>query len=77
LQIEDLTLPLSTVDETSSGVHGKQSTASAEKGRNVFEAVVRELVKHVALFGKARIEDLMQKPKVQSRFFQFSAQFVG
>jgi creatinine amidohydrolase len=64
LQIEGLTLPLSTVDETSSGVYGKQSTASQEKGRDVFEAVVSELVKHVALFRKARIEDLMQKPKV-------------
>jgi len=64
LQVEGLTLPLSTVDETSSGVYGKQSTASAEKGKKVFESVVNELVKHVLLLKKARIEDLVQKPKV-------------
>jgi len=64
LQIEGMTLPLSTVDETSSGVYGKQSTASAEKGRKVVEAVVNELVKHVNLLKKAKMEDLMQKPKV-------------
>jgi creatinine amidohydrolase len=64
LQIEGMTLPLSTVDETSSGVYGKQSTASAEKGRKVVEAVVNELVKHVDLLKKAKMEDLMQKPKV-------------
>jgi creatinine amidohydrolase len=64
VQIEGLTLPLSTMDETSSGVYGKQSTASAEKGRRVLEAVVNELVKHVEMLKKAKIEDLMQKPKV-------------
>lgn len=64
VQVEGLTLPLSTVDETSSGVYGKQSTASAEKGGKVFEAVVNELVKHVNLLKKAKMEDLMQKPKV-------------
>jgi creatinine amidohydrolase len=64
LQMEGMTLPLSTVDETSSGVYGKQSTASAEKGRKVVEAVVNELVKHVNLLKKAKMEDLVQKPKV-------------
>lgn len=64
LQMEGMTLPLSTVNETSSGVYGKQSTASAEKGRKVVEAVVNELVKHVNLLKKAKMEDLMQKPKV-------------
>lgn len=64
VQIEGITLPLSTVDETSSGVYGKQSTASAERGRKVFEAVVNELVKHVELLKKAKMEDLMQKRKV-------------
>jgi len=64
LQMEGMTLPLSTVDETSSGVYGKQSTASAEKGRKVVEAVVNELVKHVNLLKKAKMEDLMPKPKV-------------
>lgn len=64
LQAEGFTLPLSTVDETGSGVFGKQSTASAEKGRKVLEAVVNELVRHVNLLKNARMDDLMQKPKV-------------
>jgi len=64
VQAEGVTLPLSTVDETSSGVYGKQSTASAEKGRKVFEAIVDELVRHVNLLKKAKLDDLMQKPKV-------------
>jgi creatinine amidohydrolase len=64
LQTEGVTLPLNTVDETSSGVYGKQSTASAEKGRKVFEAIVEELVKHVELLRKAKMEDLIQKSKV-------------
>lgn len=64
LQVEGLTMPLSTIDETGSGVLGKQSTASAEKGKRVFESVVTELVKHVLLLKKERIEDLVQKPKV-------------
>jgi creatinine amidohydrolase len=61
---EGVSLPLSTVDETSSGVFGKSSTASQEKGKIVFEAVVSALVKHVNLLKKAKIEDLIQKPKV-------------
>jgi creatinine amidohydrolase/Fe(II)-dependent formamide hydrolase-like protein len=59
-----MTLPLSTVDETGSGVYGRQSTASAEKGRKVLEAVVNELARHVNVLKKARMDDLMQKPKV-------------
>jgi creatinine amidohydrolase/Fe(II)-dependent formamide hydrolase-like protein len=55
---------LSTVDETSSGVYGRQSTASVEKGRKVLEAVINELVKHVNMLKKAKVDDLMQKPKV-------------
>jgi creatinine amidohydrolase/Fe(II)-dependent formamide hydrolase-like protein len=64
LRGEGLTLPLSTVDETGSGVYGTQSTASAEKGKKVLEACIVELVRHVNLLKKARMEDLMQKPKV-------------
>lgn len=63
-QAEGITLPLGTVDETSSGVFGKQSTASAEKGRKVFETVVDELVSHVEALKKASMNDLMEKPKV-------------
>jgi len=59
-----VTLPLDTVDKTSSGVFGKSKTASAEKGKKVFEAVVNEMVKHVNLLKKAKKEDLIQKSKV-------------
>jgi creatinine amidohydrolase len=64
LQQEGITLPLGTVDETSSGVFGKESTASVQKGKKVLEAVTNELVKHVELLKKAKMEDLVQKPKV-------------
>jgi creatinine amidohydrolase len=64
VQIEGLTLPLDTVDETGSGVYGRQTTASAEKGRKVFESVVSELVRHVGQLKNARMDDLMQKSKV-------------
>jgi creatinine amidohydrolase len=64
-QVEGITLPLDTVDYTVSGVFGKSTTASAEKGKRVFEAVVNELVEHVNLLKKAKIEDLMQKPRVK------------
>lgn len=63
-QADGVALPLDAVDGTSSGVFGESSAAAAEKGRNVFEAVVNELIKHVGLLKKAEIEDLMQKPKV-------------
>jgi len=63
-QAEGVTLPLDTFDYTSSGVFGKSTTASAEKGKIVLEAVISELVKHVNMLKKAKIEDLMQKPKV-------------
>jgi creatinine amidohydrolase len=65
LQLEGFTLPLGTVDQTDSGVFGKSTMASAEKGREVFEAVVNELVKHVRLLKKARVEDLAERSKVQ------------
>ena len=64
LQQEGITLPLGTIDETSSGVFGKQKTASIEKGKKVLEAVTKELVKHIELLKKMKMEDLIQKPKV-------------
>lgn len=64
LQSEGITLPLDTVDYTASGVFGESTAASAEKGKKVFEAVVGELVKHVSMLKKAKIEDLVRKPKV-------------
>ena len=63
-EVEGITLPLDTVDETSSGVFGKSTTASAEEGKKVLEAVISELIKHVNALKKAKIEALMQKPKV-------------
>ncbi|MCS7123990.1 MAG: creatininase family protein [Candidatus Bathyarchaeota archaeon] len=62
-QTEGITLPLDTVDYTSLGVFGKATTASAEKGRKVFEVVVNELVKHVNLLKNVKIEELLAKPK--------------
>jgi len=63
MQTEGVTLPLDTADYTSLGVFGISKTASAKKGKKVFEVVVDELVKHVKLLKNAKIEDLMQKPK--------------
>jgi len=53
-----------TIDYTSSGVFGTASTASAEKGKKVFEAVVSELAEHVNTVKGLRIEDLSPKPPV-------------
>jgi creatinine amidohydrolase len=64
LQAEGVTLPFDTVDYTSSGVFGKTTTASANNGRKIFEAVVKELSRHVEVLKRTKIEDLMQKPKV-------------
>jgi creatinine amidohydrolase len=64
LQVEGMTLPLGTADYTSFGVFGKSTTASAEKGKMVLEAIINELVRHVNLFKGAKIEDLLQKSKV-------------
>jgi len=64
VQKEGITLPLDTADYTDSGVFGTSTTASAEKGKKVLEAVTSELVKHVNLIKKTKIEDLMRKPKV-------------
>ena len=64
LQSDGITLPLDTIDYTHSGVFGASTTASAEKGKIVLETMVGELVKHVDLLKKAKIDDLMQKPKI-------------
>jgi creatinine amidohydrolase len=64
VQTEGTTLPLDTIDYTSSGVFGKSTTASVGKGKKVLEAVAAELVKHIALLKKTKIEKLMQKQKV-------------
>jgi creatinine amidohydrolase len=63
-EAEGVTLPLDTVDYTVSGVFGTSATASAQKGKILLEVVIGELVRHVKAIKKARIEDLMQKPKV-------------
>lgn len=64
LQEEGFALPFDTIDYTHSGVFGVSKTASAEKGKQVFEAVVNELARHVKMLKEAKIEDLMQKAKV-------------
>jgi len=53
-----------TIDYTSSGVFGKASTASAEKGKKIFETAVNELVRHVETVKGLKIEDLLPKPAV-------------
>lgn len=63
-QTEGIAFPFDTIDMTSSGVFGRSKTASAEKGKKVFEIVVSELIKHVNLLKKAKIEDLMPRSKV-------------
>ena len=62
--VEGIRLPLDTVEYTSSGVFGKSSSASAEKGKKVFEAVVNKLTEHVNLIKRSKIEDLQEKSKV-------------
>jgi len=64
LQTEGVGLPFDTIDYTSWGVFGRSKTASAEKGKHVFEAVVEELSRHVNALKSAKIEELMQKSKI-------------
>jgi len=63
-KVEGTTLPLDTIDYTNSGVFGKATTASSEKGKKVFEAAVNKLVKHVNILKTLKIKDLMRKTKV-------------
>jgi creatinine amidohydrolase/Fe(II)-dependent formamide hydrolase-like protein len=61
---EGITVPLDTVDFSSYGVWGKSTTASAEKGRKVLEAVVDELAKPVVFLRKGRNQE--SDPKTQT-----------
>jgi creatinine amidohydrolase len=63
-QAEGMAFPFDTVDMTSSGVFGRSKTASAERGKRVFEVVVNELVRYVNLLKRVKIEDLRQKSEV-------------
>ncbi|MEA2089832.1 MAG: creatininase family protein [Thermoproteota archaeon] len=53
-----------TADYTKSGVFGVASSASTEKGKKDFEAVVEQLVKHVNTMKKAKMKDLLPKNPV-------------
>jgi creatinine amidohydrolase len=64
IQGEGISLPFDTVDETDCGVFGMQSAASKQKGKKVFDAVVDELVKHISMLRKTKIDELVEKPKV-------------
>lgn len=55
-------LGLDTVDYSDSGVLGISSTASVEKGRQVLETAVVELVKHVEALKQKKIEELLPRP---------------
>ena len=61
---EGITLPLSTIDVTDSGVFGISSTASLKKGEKILEVMISKLVKHVELLKTAKIEDLLENPKI-------------
>lgn len=60
---EGITLPLDTTDESDSGVFGKQTSASAEKGKKILRTVVDELIEHIRLLKKTKLERLMPKPR--------------
>lgn len=62
-QAEGITLPLDTIDFSKTGVWGKSTTATAEKGKKDFDAVVEELVKHVMALKTMKAEELAPKPK--------------
>jgi creatinine amidohydrolase len=64
LETAGMTLPFETVDETSSGAFGRTSTANIAKGKKDFEAVVKELARHVELLKEAKMRRLLEKPKV-------------
>lgn len=54
-ELEGMNIPWNTVDYTRSGVFGKSSTASAEKGKKVFEAVVNQLVEFIKEFKELKV----------------------
>jgi creatinine amidohydrolase len=54
-------LPLDNIDHTMSGVLGNSTASSAEKGREVFEAVVKELVTHIQLVKETNPGELRAK----------------
>jgi creatinine amidohydrolase len=64
VQAEGITLPLDTADFSKSGVWGKSTAASAEKGKKDLEAIVDELARHVELLKNAKVEDLAERSKV-------------
>lgn len=63
-QLEGLNLPLDTANHTRSGVFGKSSTANAEKGRKIFETIVKELVKFIEELRRSTLGELLPKKLV-------------
>lgn len=57
-------LPLNTIDVTDSGVYGKSSTASLEKGKIILEAVTNKLAKHIQLVRTAKTDEMFDKRKI-------------
>lgn len=55
-------LSLDTVDYSNSGVLGISTTASVEKGKQVFKTAVVELVKHIEALKQKKIEELLPRP---------------
>lgn len=62
-QAEGTTLPLDTADFSKTGVWGKSTTASAEKGKRDFEAVVAELVRHIEALRRMKPDELKEKTR--------------
>jgi len=52
---------LDTADYTDSGVFGTSKTASADKGKKIFETAVEELVKHIEALKRTKMNDLLPR----------------
>lgn len=59
-----ISLPLNTVDLTVSGVYGKSSTASSEKGEQLLKAVVDKLAEHIQLLKASQANELFQDRRI-------------
>ena len=64
LEEKGIYLPLNTIDMTKSGVYGKSSTASTEKGKIILETITHKLVKHLELLKTAKIDEILEHRKI-------------
>lgn len=59
-----ISLPLDTLDRVESGVFGRSTTASAEKGKVVLGTAIDELVKHITVIRQMKPESLLPRSKI-------------